>query len=730
MRCPECEQRNSVAASKCKFCGAKFKRKTMPMGRKLALAGAAVVLVGAIWVTMMIPKMVDPAEQLAAAAKRMANGPRSPEEATEMRASFDSAVENLLKRYGADSSTILASKLKAILPSSAFEVLVVDLPKGLKLVEIDSILQATDFMVFKGTNEVKVFRLPGFEVYDDAKAVSDQAGPVIVLLGHSGGQPPHRPIVKTYALLPDSIEDETKSMVPSIAGDGTAKFAKDSGDISIELMGASVAQVEKINMAPAVGPDKVVKLQLRWKDAKYQPELSASPDPQSYMLLLARNLRYPEFWPASAAYLGPSASKLLKEHSSPLVSGVSVKKVADKAGVQQFVMQTSNKKFDVDLKPAGNLWQAAGYKVAVIKPTAEDNAAVSATPTPPPVEAVPVQPPPVATNPPAPVSNNPPVQVPVSSAPKVEDPKSKSGNNQVVSVSAKNGSPTKSVLPPNLISAMPGPAAAGSHQQDPHAGSKNAKGTGSSSWLGDDDEKPTHVAAVSPAVKKPDPDKDKKGKEKDKVDKKPADAGKIGQIVENGTSSVRMRSGPGLNKRTVTEIPTGANVSILGEEKGWYKVRYGNRVGYVFQPLVNSSKTAAAAVEPKTEPTKKSSEKNEKAAKQNSKQADKKVESAKATPPQPPKQEPRVTQASGASGSSSVIQRPMNVRDDNRHKIGTVQPGEKVVVLGSMKNERYKIRLSDGRVGWVHKDALGHVSANQIAPDDTPSNDGPPEFVP
>lgn len=729
MRCPECEQRNSVAANKCKFCGAKFKRKSMPLGKKITLLVAGVTLVGVVYLSMQLPKMVDPAEQLSAAAKRVAAGPKSIEDAKAIKEAFDSAVEKLLKRYGSENPTALANKLKALLPATAFEVLVVDLPKGLKLVEIDTILQASDFVVMKGTNDTKVFRLPGFEVFDDARSVSDQAGPVIVLLGHSGGQLPHRPMVRTYALLPDSIEDDSKNMVPAFTGEGTAKFVKDTADIAVELTAPSVAQSEKLSVNPSPGSDKTISLMLRWKDAKYQPEIKASADPLSYLLLLARNMKYPEYWPASAAYLGPSATKLLKDHSSPQIASVEIKKLADKAGVQSFVMNAANKKFDLDLKPAGALWQLAGYKVSELAKTGLATSATvaietkSGTETP--TSSVSANQPAAATtstetSTPINVSKTAVPNSNVSSAAAADPTKNKSGGNLPSQSNSK-------VLPTSLIASMPGPASAGKNVKVDDHSKHNAKGTGTS-WLGEDDEKShdsKHVAVLPSGIKKNlDSQKtdDKTSMTEQKKDPTPTQAtsGAIGTI-SGGTSSVRLRSGPGLGKRTLTEVPNGASIQILGQEKGWYRVKYGGKIGYVFSPLVATS--SAKPVE--SSPVSKSQAAP-------NKQPDKNKQVQKNTTAKQNSSSPESTAASVDNSNSSVIRRPMNVRDDSRRKIGVVQPGDKVVVIGSMKNERYKIRLSDGRVGWVHKDALGSVSASKITPDTTGGADveTPPEFVP
>ena len=81
MRCPECQQRNSVAARKCKFCGANFKRKETPVGKKLILWGCFGALCLLIFLAFSLPKMVDPSERLISTAKRVAAGTKTSEEA-------------------------------------------------------------------------------------------------------------------------------------------------------------------------------------------------------------------------------------------------------------------------------------------------------------------------------------------------------------------------------------------------------------------------------------------------------------------------------------------------------------------------------------------------------------------------------------------------------------------------------------------------------------------------
>ncbi len=728
MRCPECQKRNSVAAWKCKFCGAKFKRKTMSMGKRAVLFAAGLLLGGGIYLAFALPKMVDPAEQLMSTAKKVASGPTSPEDAKKSKADFDEAVRKLLVKYGDSSLTALSARLKGCLPPNGpFEVMVVELPKALKLVEVDTVLQATDFLVMKGTNDTRVIPLQGFEVYDDARIVNDQTGSVIVLLGHSSGQLPHRPIVKTYALLPDNVEDDTSSMVPSILGDGTAKFGKDSTDIFVELSLPSIALAERITINTQLPPERLAKIKLQWKDAKYIPTMDFPSDLPSAMVLLARSLKYPEFAGSVTAAFGAEAGKLMKEHSSNDFQDMVITKNPDKKKTSSYTIASGTKRIDLELKKAGNYWQVDSYKVSVqAAPIAVATSTSTSTSTP------------ANTGADTTASSSSTSSQSTSSSGSVSTVASSSSESKsatVVSTPDPNAKPAenKSNADPRQKSGQEilaglSPAKAGANAADP---GKNGKAA-SSSWLDDPAEK-TPVAVLpsnskndkkaaeeKAAREKAEKEKqerekaDKKQKEKaerekaekEKADREKADREKAErekaqqEKVESvsvssakisdtlGTESVRMRSGPGLGMKTLDEIPKGRQIQILGKTQGWYKVSYGGKVGYVYAPLVDTSGKSSAA------------------------------------PPSEPKvtrntTAPNTAVPADSGGSGSVVVRPMNVRDENRRVLTTVQPGQRVQVIGGLVNNRYKIRLQDGTVGYVNKEAIRNAKV-----------ESPPEFVP
>lgn len=51
-------------------------------------------------------------------------------------------------------------------------------------------------------------------------------------------------------------------------------------------------------------------------------------------------------------------------------------------------------------------------------------------------------------------------------------------------------------------------------------------------------------------------------------------------VVRLTSGNLNLRAKPDLTARVITRIPNGADVTVLGEWKGWYVVRYGGNVGY------------------------------------------------------------------------------------------------------------------------------------------------------
>lgn len=726
----------------------------MSKGKKIVLFSLIFFFVGIMYLGITLPKLVDPSEQLVSVAKRVASGPRSPEDAKNIREAFNLAIKNFLSKHGSENSADLAKRLKLCLPAAAFEVLVVDLPKAMKLVEVDTVLNASDFLVMKGTNETKVIPLPEFEIYDDARAVNDGAGAVLVLLGHTGGQPPHRPMVRSYAILPDSVVDETATMVPALGGEGTAHFNKDGTEIDLELSLNGIAQAEKIAMQQPLVPDRNIRMKLKWKDAKYIQSIDFPQDLEANMLLLARALKYPDLAGPVTAALGAQAGKLMKEHASPDMKELSIKKNTENKKSISYSIEGPSKKLNLELKRAGNSLLLAGYQVELIDPLAAQKVSANG-----------------AKNSAAGQANlalesGDKSQTELSDTSKSAetskhaDNQKSAQNNSLSTKSASTpdasqtkagGTNTKSVVPDIMSSLKPERAGRNSETTN-----KTAQTEQKSSWL--DGQGPSQsqdgqknkniaVAALPPGLNTSSADKEKAEKERlkkekaerekaakeaaqrekserEKAEKEKKERDKLEQDKQNtaasggsariadnlGTNSVRMRSGPGLNMRTLTEIPKGTKITILGENKGWYKVSWAGQTGYVFGPLVDRSQAGPDNVD-----------------KAVSKQATNQQSSnSKPSGSQAPSSQQNTAShvksgsaaSSGSGGGGAVVVRGMTLRDERRRAISTVKVGQQVTLLSGLENNRYKIRTAEGTVGYVYKDALD-VKVET-----------PPEFVP
>lgn len=61
--------------------------------------------------------------------------------------------------------------------------------------------------------------------------------------------------------------------------------------------------------------------------------------------------------------------------------------------------------------------------------------------------------------------------------------------------------------------------------------------------------------------------------------------------VSTGSNNLNVRSGAGTNYGIIGSLAKGAQVTILGEENGWYKIQYGSGAGYVSKDYINNVHT-------------------------------------------------------------------------------------------------------------------------------------------
>jgi SH3-like domain-containing protein len=120
--------------------------------------------------------------------------------------------------------------------------------------------------------------------------------------------------------------------------------------------------------------------------------------------------------------------------------------------------------------------------------------------------------------------------------------------------------------------------------------------------------------------------------------------------IRSSSNSVILRKGPGTTFGAIDEISKGAQIQVLGQEKSWYKVRANGKEGYVYAGLLEYKKPDGYTV--------------------------------------------------------ATIKQGKRVTDEGNRQLASLQVGERLVILGGIKNNKYKVQLANGKVGFVDKDAL------------------------
>lgn len=669
MRCPDCTSRNSVAAKSCSSCGHKFKRKPAPKG---FIVGAAVAALGlGLWIagSAIIPSLTDPEQNLARVAKQLGVGPKNSDENKRMREDFDRAVKGYLSKLAGLPTPEIVKKLQKALPVSLYEVHAVELPRGLRIVEIDTVLQASDYLIMKGSSGNKVVALPGIEVFDDARLINESAGPMLVAIGHSGGQPPHHPQVKVFALLPDDITDETEKLLPPIRGEGIARFAKNGKDIVLDLSLMSLAQLEQL-FAPGVqSEDGTAHQNLDWKEAHYTSRYEYGSSPFTALYAVARCMRYPDLTATHRQFLGPKGEQLVRENKSQDAGSFRVKRLASGPDLVSYLMTASVGSFAVDVQKVNGVWSVAGTRntpanISVGNAPAQPPAVAAQTA---PVTTAPIEEKKIAEPIAAQIQPEPAKAIIVEKKLSVPDTsKSESGNSK-----AKAEREAQRVAEQKAAEQK---AAEKKHEQElaqAKAEQEKFDKLKKEQARKEAERKEAQRLETEREKSKKQVAKNQKNEAEKKVAiaaSKPAEADRPtsnsaaiaqGQVTAVGT--VNLRSGPNTTAKPVTSVTKGAPVEIVGKENGWYKVRYQGQEGFIYAGLVDFKKPDAY--------------------------------------------------------TTATLTKERHVTDHHKKSLGKPQVGDRVVILGGLENNKYKVQLANGKTGYVDKDAV-NVSIDE------------PQFVP
>jgi hypothetical protein len=595
---------------------------------KLGAGFAATLLF--LWGVAMavVPRLNDPEVVMSNAAQSLANGTQSKPDEARLMEQFDHALQAYLKKSGNFTTSELAKKLQTTLPSSLFEANVFDLPRGYRLVEIDAGLHVNDYLVSTSAGETKVVPVSGFEVFDSGTSISDPSGSVMVLVGHTGGQTAHKPQVKVYAMLPGDLKDETDRAVPKIDGEGTANLANNKRDVIAAISVLSGAQVENLfNMQSGSTfplPDENLQVNLTWKDGRYTLRAQSGTGQLSTLCKVARWARKKLGVPGYDKLLSDDSKKVLTQIQAGTTSATTAFAVSK--GV---VPENADEAKDTTKK-------STNTKVAYVLTS--------------PAERIHVE-----------MSKG--VRNPGTWVVTAIEVKPNTGD---VATATTETTETKESKEEKELEKQSELASIGS--ADAALKELEKKSDGSPTFPKDDKgpEDSNTPSVEATANNQSESKKDTKPEENPpKMVEVPAEDS-ADRLKAGGTSrplagKIRLRSGPSTDFKPVAEIDQDTTFTVIGKKDSWYKVKAGDKEGYVYAGLIDYKKPDAY--------------------------------------------------------TTATIKKSKPVIDDKNKNLTTAHEGDRLVVLGGIQNNKYKVQLSNGKVGYVDKDAIDvSVDAPQFVP--------------
>jgi|GEM_PF-531848 len=639
------------------------KSKAFPSLFKLpkpALIGAAgvVALIGLGALAFTIPAMFDSEGNLAKIAKRVAAGPKNGSDAEHIKSELESTTKAFLEKNAKLSTSELQEKLQKIFPNSVFEIRVFDLPHNLRLVEIDTMILPTDYLM--SGKHASVMR--NFEVYDNAKVVSDGTGENITLLGHRNAQAGHKPQVGVYALLPDGIADRTQESVPALSGDGNAAFATNGKDINLDLSLMSKASEEKLftieTLAKGTVTDETVKSRLTFKGGKYELSEEAGKSPMACLRAAAFVLadssakdRFKKYFGSGTmsgiASIGklkvsPPLFTLRKLSGGPVVATNNAAAAAPSANSDddEWEWYTSRHghrrkrhkhNYHRHSNNGGSSSRSSGGGGGTL--TYLLNNAQDA------------------------------FEVALSRA----DGRYYVSNIRRVKASTEGGDVVVQAAPQdNVLKAADNLLKDKVVVKEADLAKITAENNSANATADKDkrDKDKAKIAMTTPASPDSGRDADETDSHKQitpKVTEKKADAESGTISTSLTTPTIKVRRGASTGYRSVGELKRGADIQIIGKKDGWYKVQLDGREGYVYGGFVDC-KTSDAY-------------------------------------------------------TTATVRRGKSVKDRHGSTIGEAQSGDRLVVVGPVTNDKYQVQLSSGRTGFLDKDAIDVTSdAPQFVP--------------
>lgn len=378
MRCGECNQRNSVAAGSCAFCGQKFQKKTVPTSLKISLVAVGLgLVVGVSAIASSIFSSLGHSNvSLKAVAQHISAGPKNSEEANKLKSQLERVLKEQLITCGNLPSGELLTKLQSQLPNAVFEVFVFDLPRGMKVVEVDCVLQSTDFLISQDAKkQLRVDEVRGLGVFDEARLINSGDGSSkLILLGHNNIEMKRLPTVKVFDLdAKGKFTDMTAALVPPVSGQGNAQFIGSLPDIKVEGNLVISSQEERLFTGPLPAKEVNSVTVLRLKDGKYKKEQNLGSKEFSALYAVASSLVSSSALDSFKPYLTNDVIDFINAHEYSAIkvppsfsvgSTATVKKRKRESGTSYLLTSADGNKFAVTLAPGRGGYVVTGIRKA------------------------------------------------------------------------------------------------------------------------------------------------------------------------------------------------------------------------------------------------------------------------------------------------------------------------------------------------------------------------------
>jgi hypothetical protein len=622
-------------------------------GKKLPAKGLIAGAVGLLAVAGLgigalayIPSLFDSEGHLQKVAKRVAQGPKDPEEATRMKNDLESAFQDYLNKNRNLTGNELIAKLQRVFPSSAYEVHAFDLPNGSKLIELDTLLQGSSFIV----TSKRAALLKDFDVYDNGRtfdnagvAVEGKNAAYMILLGHKSAQTGRKPQIKVLSLQGDDFNDVSSRAVPTFTGDGTASFIGNGVNVAMEISIASKAVAEKLYSLPGITGsgvnDEMIKAKLTFRDGQYQFTEAVGKDKLACLRAVAFALTDPSQKSRFSRYISAVSgqfpdNKPMVKRIPPLffispMSGSSISKqiTREKPDDGRRRRRRHPKTETVTVSQAANRYKISNDDDAFAVTLVREGGVVTCAN----FKRLPLA-----------VDNNPRDGALVKG---YENQTStlvdKFLNFADTTGGGKKGDADSAATSRQTNSINAGTANDGSKivLVTDGNGKKSSQVAGEAVNMAKKTAERATETASSAATA---------GSQKIVERKAPVEAGTIAGSLSSPT--VKVRRGPGTNYRSLAEVPKGSHLEIVGKQNGWYKVKVAGKEGFVYGGFVNCPTSDAYTT-------------------------------------------------ATVKAASSII-------DEHNRVMGQADAGDRFVVVGGQNSDKYKVQLSNGRTGYVSKNSL------------------------